>query len=250
MSFSRSQGVRDSVGMITWAAPGTPAAVLQVNRDRYGTEAFGDPGLLMFRLLRPAFTAGVRAMRDLGSRRAALASLRDGAGAAVVAHDERARQIHVTPQVARLLGIDPQRAVVERAIARLARDLAYRSAAHRHTERIVPARPAAEVRTALGTYTLVAFCVAPGLFGAQPAVMVSLERSRPGMLDDAAVRERFGLTNREVEVARLMATGLSNRAIAGRLGLSSHTVRHHGERLFEKLRVRARADIAAKLQSD
>jgi DNA-binding CsgD family transcriptional regulator len=176
--------------------------------------------------------------------------LLDAAGAAVVAHDERARQIHATPQVARVLGADPERAAVERAITRLARDLTYRSRAHGHSEHSVPPQTSTEVRTALGTYALVAFRVAPGFFGPHAAVMVSVAGGGPRMLGDADLRERFGLTGREVEVARLMASGLTNRAIAERIGTSPHTVRHQGERVFDKLRVRTRADIAAKLRSD
>jgi len=250
MSMSRSQGVHDSVGMVTWARPGTPAAVLQLNRDRYGTEAFGDRGLLMFRLLRPAFSAGVRAMRRLGTHREALPRLLDAIGAALVAYDSGGRRLHVTPRLAELLGPDPDRAVVEQAAVRLACHLTPRLVRQGHRNHDGPPRPRVEVRTVLGTYSLSGFSTAAGLLGDGPAVVISFERSAPGEMCDAALRERFGLSPREVQIARLIATGLSNRAVAERLGLSPHTVRHHGERVFDKLGVRARADIAGRLRAE
>jgi HD-GYP domain-containing protein (c-di-GMP phosphodiesterase class II) len=50
-----------------------------------------------------------------------------------------------------------------------------------------------------------------------------------------------GLTDREVEVLRLIATGHSNRAIAGRLTLSPKTVGHHVEHIYAKVGVSTRA---------
>jgi HD-GYP domain-containing protein (c-di-GMP phosphodiesterase class II) len=49
------------------------------------------------------------------------------------------------------------------------------------------------------------------------------------------------LTDREVEVLRLLATGLSNKQIARRLTLSPKTVGHHVEHIYSKLDVSTRA---------
>lgn len=58
----------------------------------------------------------------------------------------------------------------------------------------------------------------------------------------AAARTRpGGLSARELEVLRLVATGLSNRQIADQLGLSDRTVQHHLENIFGKLGVSSRA---------
>jgi ATP/maltotriose-dependent transcriptional regulator MalT len=54
-----------------------------------------------------------------------------------------------------------------------------------------------------------------------------------------------GLTDREVEVLRLVARGSSNRAIAEELVLSEHTVRRHLQNLFAKLGVSSRSAATA-----
>jgi HD-GYP domain-containing protein (c-di-GMP phosphodiesterase class II) len=49
-----------------------------------------------------------------------------------------------------------------------------------------------------------------------------------------------GLTNREVEILRLLSKGLHQREIATRLVLSEHTVRHHLEHIYHKAGVNTR----------
>ena len=50
------------------------------------------------------------------------------------------------------------------------------------------------------------------------------------------------LTAREVEVLRMIAEGLANKQIAGRLGISEHTVKFHVAAVFEKLHASTRAE--------
>ena len=59
---------------------------------------------------------------------------------------------------------------------------------------------------------------------------------------DTARREQLGITPRELEILELMAAGLSNREIAGRLFVSENTVKTHGSRLFDKLAARRRTE--------
>ncbi len=53
------------------------------------------------------------------------------------------------------------------------------------------------------------------------------------------------LTGRELEVARLVAEGLTNHAIAVRLSVAPRTAEAHVENIRRKLQVRSRAQIAA-----
>jgi DNA-binding NarL/FixJ family response regulator len=61
----------------------------------------------------------------------------------------------------------------------------------------------------------------------------------------ASARAGSGLTAREVEVLRLVATGRTNRAIATELFLSEKTVARHLSNIFNKLGVSSRAAATA-----
>jgi DNA-binding NarL/FixJ family response regulator len=54
------------------------------------------------------------------------------------------------------------------------------------------------------------------------------------------------LTPREIEVLAALSDGLSNKAVARRLGISPHTVKFHIESLFKKLGAASRAEAVAK----
>jgi DNA-binding NarL/FixJ family response regulator len=58
---------------------------------------------------------------------------------------------------------------------------------------------------------------------------------------DPAVEQR--MTKREADVARLAVEGLSNREIAGKLGLAEHTVKNYLFRIFDKLGVSNRVEL-------
>jgi DNA-binding CsgD family transcriptional regulator len=64
-------------------------------------------------------------------------------------------------------------------------------------------------------------------------------------LDAVDAPERHGLTARELEVLRLVASGASNKAIAAALVLSEKTVERHLSNIFAKLGVSSRAAATA-----
>ena len=75
-----------------------------------------------------------------------------------------------------------------------------------------------------------------GQLGAAPDVARVEALSRVG-----TARAPGGLTAREVEVLRLVASGKTNRAIAKALVISDHTVRRHLQNIFNKIGVSSRA---------
>src|SRR3954449_3846105 len=75
-----------------------------------------------------------------------------------------------------------------------------------------------------------------------------LQRALAGFLDDVppvAANGHSPLSGRETEVLRLIASGLSNREIAGTLVLSEHTVHRHVANILRKLAQSSRAAAAA-----
>lgn len=69
------------------------------------------------------------------------------------------------------------------------------------------------------------------------------QRAMP--LDSAAWKRKFReLTEREQEIVRYVASGLLNRQIAERLGISERTVHAHRLSAYRKLNVHNVADLA------
>jgi LuxR family maltose regulon positive regulatory protein len=56
------------------------------------------------------------------------------------------------------------------------------------------------------------------------------------------------LSERELEVLRLMATGLKYKEIAGKLVVSMNTIRHHTRNIYGKLEVNSRGQAIARAQ--
>ncbi len=87
------------------------------------------------------------------------------------------------------------------------------------------------------------------LLDSHPAVVYeALHRLAVGGAPTTVLRDRYRLTDREVDVAHLLALGHSNSEIAAALSISEHTCRHHTERVLTKLELRSRAGVAARLR--
>ena len=63
-----------------------------------------------------------------------------------------------------------------------------------------------------------------------------------------AITARAALSARELEIARLAASGVPNKVIASRLYLSLHTVQNKLHSVYEKLGVQGRAELAEALE--
>jgi DNA-binding CsgD family transcriptional regulator len=80
------------------------------------------------------------------------------------------------------------------------------------------------------------------LVGRREAADVAVVRSN---VVSASAHSDVVLTPREVEVLTLLAEGMSNKAIAGRLGISVHTAKFHVGVLIDKLDAVGRTDAVA-----
>ncbi len=83
--------------------------------------------------------------------------------------------------------------------------------------------------------------VAEGLVVLDAVAAESVLRPRP-----AAPATVEHLTPREQEVLQLLAQGLSNKLIAGRLGISDHTVKFHVNAILGKLGAQSRTEAIAQ----
>ncbi len=67
-----------------------------------------------------------------------------------------------------------------------------------------------------------------------------IDGKKEAPVPDGRRREDLGITRREQEILELIAQGLSNREIAGRLFVSENTVKTDSSRVFEKLGAKRR----------
>jgi non-specific serine/threonine protein kinase len=105
----------------------------------------------------------------------------------------------------------------------------------------------APVRTTVGTAAAKLFDEGRGLAPGQAIVL--------GLDDKTEDRRQGGgpsasLTRREREIAALVATGLTNREIAGQLYLSVRTVEVHVDHILSKLGFRTRTQLAAWIHEE
>ena len=63
---------------------------------------------------------------------------------------------------------------------------------------------------------------------------------------DPALRNRYGLTIRELTVLRLVATGKADKEIAGKLGISPLTVQKHVANILGKMNAAFRTEAVAR----
>ena len=58
------------------------------------------------------------------------------------------------------------------------------------------------------------------------------------------MKNHFGLTRRELEIVQAIGEAMSNKDIAVHFGISEYTVKHHLTRIFDKIGVYSRLELA------
>jgi DNA-binding NarL/FixJ family response regulator len=78
------------------------------------------------------------------------------------------------------------------------------------------------------------------------AIAYALDEKKPARLARPAKRtSTMTLSKREVEIAELVAQGLSNKEIATRAFLSERTIETHVSNILDKLGVNSRVEISS-----
>jgi DNA-binding CsgD family transcriptional regulator len=207
----------------------------------------------------PAFRAALGLWRQLGERRVELSRMMDALPQAVFLYEASGTLLHANPGAMRLLdgGGDSERLRAEAqrvawsvgAMARRATSGLVTPGARAQVANAASAHDR-EVRLGARTFRLHGAVAPAWMLGREPGVLVTVESAVARPLTDTEVRERFALTTRETEVARLVADGLSNQEIADRLGVSFFTARNHVERLLPKMGASNRARVGAMLRGE
>jgi DNA-binding CsgD family transcriptional regulator len=216
--------------------------LLWVLFERNDRARFGDASMALVQALLPSFKAGLDALLRFDAQRVALDQLSD----AVVVYGADRRELHRNAALLRLCEADPEHPRLLSEVARLAYalyPLGFGRTGHRDETALAPGQRS--VVTAKARYALRGTLLPPGAFSNEAGVMITVvKRGGPELPGPEVLRERYGLTVREAEVALHLAEGRSNDEIADRLFLSPHTARRHTANIFDKLGVNTRKGLA------
>lgn len=247
----RPFGVNDVIGLITdidSRSTGTRRGLrfqLGAGHATYGTENFGDKGLQLLHLLAPSFQAGVGMLVATAEWRDSLAGALDALGTALWVFSGDARvTLHRNQAAAALVREDVEGALIEARVGAMAARLARAARPAKSGTVAGQADVAATVpvATASGRYAVRGSYVGPSRLAAGRTILIAVSRVSPRPVAWPALRRAYGLTAREIDVARLICDGMRTLEIARRLGISHHTVCRHTERLFDKLGVHSRGE--------
>lgn len=236
--FLRPANMHRTLGMSVDAIGVPPFAALIVYRDNQSRPAFDEREVMLGRLAHAVFAGGVGTAVRLLEHRETVGGLLDTFDHAVLACDTDGRPLHANAALRCLLADDAQSERLQDAIGTAVRAAVAMETATSHHP--------VDVLTSLGRYRITVTRLrrtAPG----EPALLARVERCFVLPLGDGALKNRFGLTPREAQVARLIAEGRSNDDVASVLGISPHTGLRHTESIFRKLDIVSRRQVRKRI---
>ena len=225
-----------------WLAAALDPACLQQPGGLLPVVTHAPDALMPVVSLRCALAAGLRTLDRLAAWRSTLGQAFDDVdtGMAIFGNDGT-RQVARNTRWDELVEEEPERDRLVELIQRQAREAAASGQCLREEDR--------ELALAGGSYRLAASRAAAGTLLPEAAVLVLVDQLSSALPTTRELRISFGLRGREPQVALLAAEGLSNAAIAERLRLSAHTVRHYLERVLERLGLHSRTALALHLMA-
>jgi len=169
----------------------------------------------------------------------------DTLGLGLAFFDRSARLVHGNRALLQILahGLDGAR-LQEEMRREVALVLSRLNTTHAGTVTELNAR---EVREGDRAYRMKSSYVGMRLFEPGFTILVSIEVLNANPISEEVLQVRYRLTPQEAKVAMMLLRGSSNRLIAKALYISEHTARHHTQRILDKLGLRSRAGIAARL---
>jgi DNA-binding CsgD family transcriptional regulator len=184
-------------------------------------------------------TDGLRIGLVLGA--VASDSVPDGPGLMML--DDDGRTVAMTPAAERWLQeLDEQQKRLPEVIRQVASAAGGLDDSHEPEAHSARAR----VRAPSGRWLVVhGSRVAPGSEH-EATTAVIIEEAKPSEIAPIII-EAYELSEREAELTRLVLQGLSTKEIAGTLFLSPYTVQDYLKSVFEKLGVRSRRELVAKM---
>lgn len=233
--FMTPAGVRDGPGMVTPLA-GCHAILSVAHSERRRARGEFRHERQMLALLLPCFTAGMRLMSAIREADSAAETALDRAGVAYVSMDADRNEVARSRRFMELLDAEPDKLTLLEAVsAMLAR-----------APEDVSRSPSIRVQTSSAAYEMtVAFSSCSVV--TRPVTIVCVRPVGTVLPNVPQLRAARGLSQREAEVALMLARGASNKMIGRALGLRPATVRTHLERIFVKLGIHSRKALALSL---
>jgi DNA-binding NarL/FixJ family response regulator len=247
--FSKARGLLDGIGMtMDFDEPHAIAALLFYH-ERQNSKPFGERGLAMLRVLFPAFKDGVDSCLRLAAQRLELGRLFDSMAGALSFFDGECRLVQQNRAATELLRTDSERETLALAVREVASAIAgHVRGTGRHREYRATPSMSRDVRTGAGHYRIVGSLLTSRFLAPKLLIAIAIDRVDHRHLSDQELQAGYGLTRREVEVARLLARRLGNAEIANALVMSRHTARHHTESVLQKLGLHSRLEVETALR--